>query len=79
MSEKTYHLLEDALRAHLADENEGEPDVILTDWYVIAAAEVAAAERGTTYFHIASETPLHSLYGLVAHAHRRLLQDDSDD
>jgi len=69
----TYAALEDAIRAHVAaSSDEGE---IVTDWYLIVAGEVMTEQR-TNYTHIANDAPLHTHYGLVSLALRRLLQDD---
>ena len=83
MSEATLSALEDALRAHLADEAPNYP--ILTDRYLIAAA-VGDDAWMTDYLHACSgSSPLHTLMGLVAVAHRRLVNDhdapadDEDD
>ena len=76
MSAETYTALEDAVRAHLADESTS--DGIATDWYLIVAAE-SLTEHTTHYVHIASTSPLHTLHGLVDLAHRRLLRDEDTD
>lgn len=78
MSAQTYAALEDAIRAHVADEAH-EGHTLLTDWYLLTAA--VSGEVGTTdYLHICSDSPLHATLGLVTIAVRRLNQlSESDD
>lgn len=80
MSESTFAALEDAIRAHVADEGHVQ-NTILTDWYLMTAA--ACIDIGTTdYLHICSDSPLHTTLGLVTLAFRRLnrlTEDDEDD
>ena len=80
MSDETKAALEDALRAHVADESDYP---LTTDWYIIAAS-VGEDPWLTDYVHVCSDTPLHSLMGLVSIAKRRLVNDhdapaDEDD
>lgn len=75
MSAETYSALEDAIRAHVADETAAG---IATDWYLIVAAE-SMSEHVTNYVHIASQSPAHTLHGLVSLAQRRLLAGRDDD
>lgn len=78
MSAETYAALEDAIRAHVADEAH-DGHTLLTDWYLLTAG--VAPEIGTTdYLHICSDMPLHSALGLVTVAFRRLNQlSEADD
>lgn len=75
MSAETYSALEDAIRAHVNDEAEG----IATDWYLIVAAESMNSSETTNYLHVASQSPLHTLHGLVNLGQRRLLLEHDDD
>lgn len=77
MSDVTRQAVEDAIRAHLADEYD-EPWLI-THWYAIVAASDVDMER-TNYVHVASDAPLHVSLGLVRIADNRLTAlIESDD
>lgn len=79
MSSETYAALEDAIRAHVADEGH-DGHTLLTDWYLLTAA--VSTDIGTTdYLHICSDMPVHSAVGLVTVAFRRLnrLSEADDD
>jgi len=70
VSAQTYAALEDAIRAHVADEGH-DGHTLLTDWYLLTAG--VSGEVGTTdYLHVCSDSPLHSALGLVTVAFRRL-------
>ena len=78
MSAQTYAALEDAIRAHVADEAH-DGHTLLTDWYLLTAA--VSIEAGTTdYLHTCSDSPIHAALGLVTIAFRRLNRlSESDD
>jgi hypothetical protein len=69
VSEATRDAVEEAIRAHIADEADGPR--VLTDWYVIAAA-VGDDDELTHYEHITTDAPWHVLTGLAHCAWRRL-------
>lgn len=73
MSDQTYAALEAAIADHIADEYADQQ--ITTDWYLIAA-HVGSAARQTAYTHICSDSPPHSLSGLVWRAQKRLDRED---
>lgn len=75
MSDETATAIEDALRAHIADEVDG---AYLTDWYCITASAGEDA-YSTSYLHVSSSMPPHTSYGLVARALRRLNREDSSE
>lgn len=67
MSQETYQRLIHALEEHMMDEGS-----MLTDWYLVAAG-VKPADWGTsTYLHLCSESPYHTLYGLAMMTHQKL-------
>jgi hypothetical protein len=70
VSEQTKAALEEAIRAHVADEAEGEPRVV-TEWYVVTAA-VGVEAHETHYLHVVSEASWHALLGLVHRAWKRM-------
>lgn len=70
MSDATYDALEDAIRAHVADEAE-DGHVLLTDWYLLTAA-VSGDPGDTEYLHACSDSPMHTALGLITLALRRL-------
>jgi hypothetical protein len=76
MSDETYAALEDALRAHVADET--DENCVATDWYIVTAAQ-ELTEQSTRYLHIGSSSPWHTLFGLISAAKRQLLRDDAED
>ena len=69
MSEATKEAIEDAIRAHVADE--GGEALVITDWYVITAA-IGVDDEETHYFHVQSGGPWHTITGLVQLAWRRM-------
>jgi hypothetical protein len=76
VSEETYQRLADALAAHVADEYAEYP--LLTDWAAVAAC--VGPEAGETgYVHVLSESPPHTLEGLMARAIRRLSDETDSD
>lgn len=74
MSAETYTAVEEAIRAHLHDEQR----VYLTDWRLIAAA-VGDDPQSTYYQHIGSDSGLHVHLGLLEFGRQRLLADYHDD
>jgi hypothetical protein len=78
MSAATYEALEQAIRAHVADEgNNGHG--FLTDWYLLTAAISGETVDSTDYLHTCSDMALHSALGLVTLAFRRLNKLSEDD
>ena len=81
MSEVTKQVIDEAIRAHVTDES-GEPRIV-TEWYVISAA--VSTEAGETHYqHVVSDSPWHSLTGLVHLAWRRMsswtdIEDEDDE
>lgn len=79
MSAETFAALEDAIRAHVADEAQGG-HTLLTDWYLLTAAVSGSVMDSTDYLHICSDMPVHSSLGLVTIAFRRLNRlSEADD
>jgi hypothetical protein len=70
VSETTRAQLEDAIRAHVADEADGDLR-LLTDFYLVCAS-VGEDTRLTHYLHVCSDAGTHVLMGLVDIASRRL-------
>ena len=68
MSEETERAVEDAIRAHIADENDG---AFLTSWHVVAAAAIPDNPDATIYQYLTSDGPGHVMLGLLAMAQRR--------
>ena len=67
MSQETYRQLLTALEEHMSDEGS-----MLTDWYLVAAG-MKPSEWGTsTYLHLCSESPFHTLYGLAMMSQQKL-------
>lgn len=76
MSEVTYAALEDALRAHIADETDGG---YLTAWTLAAAAVSPADPNETHYTYANHEGAPHEWLGLQAMAHRRAMRWEAGD
>lgn len=76
MSAETYAALEEAIRAHVADENTDWP--ILTDWVLLTASAGSDALL-TGYTDACSESPTHALEGLLHRGLRRLVDRDNGD
>lgn len=77
MSEATKAAIDEAIRAHVAEEAAGELRVV-TEWYVVIAAQGADPDE-THYLHVATDTPWHALLGLVHRAWRRMSSWTDDD
>lgn len=67
MSQETYDGLIRALEAHVSDEG-----LVLTDWYLVAAGLKPAEWGVSSYIHLCSESPFHTLYGLAMMAPQKL-------
>ncbi len=76
MSEETWAAVEEALRAHVADE---EPGVYLTDWLAVSASAIADDSDSTNYQHVRSDSAPHVLLGLAEIAQLRLRTDYVSD
>ncbi|MEV7606107.1 hypothetical protein AB0N65_11770 [Paenarthrobacter sp. NPDC089322] len=71
MSEATKRAVQDAIAAHIADENqtEGNSTEYLTDWQVVAAAVIADDPDHTSYWFLSNDSiPYHSQLGLIHRA-----------
>lgn len=80
MSKETYEALDAAIRAHTADETEGDYAV---DWIVCIAAAHASAVGGTNYGYNLSGgykqyMPTHRVIGLLELTKDLVLGDDDD-
>ena len=67
MSDETHRQLVRAIEAHMADEGS-----LLTDWYLVAAGMKTSEWGVSTYLHLCSESPFHTLYGLAMMGHQKL-------
>ena len=67
MSQETFQRLVSALEAHMNDEGS-----LLTDWYLVAAGMKPSDWGTSTYLHLCSESPFHTLYGLTMMSHEKL-------
>lgn len=66
MSDATKRAVQDAIAAHIADENEGESAELLTDWVFVAAAAIANDAECTSYWFLSNDgIPYHSQLGLL--------------
>ena len=66
MSDETKRAVQDAIAAHIASENEGEPLEYLTDWIFVAAAAIAEDCDRTSYWFLSNDgIPYHSQLGLL--------------
>ena len=68
VSQPTFDALVSALQDHMRDEG----DAVLTDWYLVAAGASLRSADSTLYVHLCSDTPYHSLLGLVGLADAKL-------
>lgn len=68
MSQKTFTTLVTALEAHMQDEGTS----VLTDWYIVAAGASMTEADSTMYMHLCSDSPYHSLLGMVMTAKQKL-------
>ena len=67
MSKETFENLKQALYEHFRAE-----DLVLTDWYLVAAGASLSEGGVTSYQHLCSESPFHSLVGIVDIASKKL-------
>ena len=71
MSEATKQAVQDAIAAHIADENAAEGNSIeyLTDWQLVAAAAISDDVEHTSYWFLGNDgIPYHSQLGLLHRA-----------
>ncbi|NED96460.1 hypothetical protein G1H11_14210 [Phytoactinopolyspora alkaliphila] len=77
MSAETARALEEALRAHVADEDDGS---FVTGWIIIAAAAMPEDGDATSYSYITPEMqPVHASMGLLAMAQRWFNRCDNQE
>ena len=82
MSDETHQAVEEAIRAHIADEYD-EPRVV-TDW-VILSANQGLDDNSTGYFYIVRPgMSAHVLTGLIGHflrkfEHQHVTEEQEDD
>lgn len=74
MSDETYAAVEEAIQAHLADENDG---AYLTHWHLVAAGAVPTASNETVYQYANHDGAPHEWIGLLWMAHRRAMRWES--
>jgi hypothetical protein len=77
VSAETKAALDDAIRAHVADEGDGELR-LMTDYYLVTAA-ISEDTSVTNYLHVSSDSGTHVLIGLVHIGARRLNAHFDDD
>ena len=71
MSDATKSAVEDAIRAHLAADRDGD---ILTDWVVLAATYLPGDEGANGYLRLVPDgQAIHSTLGLVEEARQALV------
>lgn len=68
MSDTTRQALEEAVRAHVADESEG---AYVTAWHMVAHGVVPTDVNASTYVYATSDGGPHEWLGLIDMAHRR--------
>ena len=71
MSQETYDALEVAVRAHVADENNG---AYLTAWHLVSAGVSVRATDETHYSYVTHDGPPHEWIGLLWMAQRRAMR-----
>lgn len=76
MSAETKARLEAAIREHVADEGGG---AYLTDYAVVAASSPPEDGDVTRYIHERSDSPFHTLLGLLEVGREQLLNGDDDE
>ena len=79
MSSETHAALEDAIRAHVADIQDGE---IVTDWALITAStafENIGTMRLTYGLEAPEQQPQHVTIGLLEYARQTYLESGDDD
>lgn len=71
MSATTKQALEDALRAHIADEH--DPDAVVTEWIIVAAGVTPGIDADARdIWYEDSDMPVHHHTGLLRHHLRRV-------
>ena len=78
MSDATQQAIHDAIAAHIEDTNKDAPQY-LTDWVVVAAAVVSDKPKGTAYWYLDSDLPLHHATGLLQYAGDYVMSDADED
>ncbi|MDQ0100459.1 hypothetical protein J2T10_000078 [Paenarthrobacter nicotinovorans] len=71
MSDATKQAVQDAIAAHIADENQSSGNSIeyLTDWQLVAAAAISDDVDHTSYWFLSNDgIPYHSQLGLLHRA-----------
>jgi hypothetical protein len=76
VSDSTYAALEEALRAHVADETDGG---YLVHWTLAAAAARPDDSDSTEYVYANHDGPPHEWLGLQSMAHRRAMRWQAGD
>lgn len=85
MSEQTWQAVEDAIRAHMAEENDG---AYLTGWVSVCVAVSAKNPDMAHYQYMNHKGPSHEWMGLLEMGHQRsqtyyfrqeLFRDDEDE
>jgi hypothetical protein len=71
VSDETYRAVEDALRAHMADENDG---AYLVHWHLVSAGVVPADADRTVYQYANHDGAPHEWVGLLWMAQRRAMR-----
>ena len=78
MSDATLQAIHDAIAAHIADENDDDPEY-LTEWALVAAAAISTRRDATSYYYYDSSVPLHHAVGLLHHGLGHLNRPQADD
>lgn len=76
MSEVTRQALEDAVRAHVADEADG---AYATAWHMVAHGAVPTDPDASSYIYATSLGAPHEWLGLLDMAHRRGMRWQSEE
>ncbi len=76
MSDETYAAMEDAIRAHVADETDGG---YLTAWHLAAHAAIPADADGSSYVYATHDGAPHEWWGLLNMAQRRAARWDEGE
>lgn len=76
MSTATYAVLEDAVRAHVADETDGG---YATAWHIVAAAVSPDSPDETHYQYVTHDGAPHEWIGLLWMAQRRAMRWEADE
>ena len=76
MSDATLQAIEDAIAAHIADED--DEALLLTDWQLTAAAAIPTNHSRTMYFNLGTDAPYHHRLGLMYRG-LELLESGTED